>query len=305
VIFPAFARERVGFGSRWVGYGQMWGAGVAWPALLIFIAISLPAVVAAQPSPHDWYEVRVEQQPPIQIITFTTDDGPVRIVLPEHIVSGEWFYGTVELPAEGASTAPQSYVLQFAGQSAPANQHGFSRHAPQVAADTDVALLVSDFRGMRVAQAVITVQARAPAGETDGMLYIPMVVQSGRAMAVSGAFDGRGASVSLAVGNTPAELLTQTTHRSVFKVPPQLIGNKNYAFTQSGQVHTGTVRCIAIDEKIAATSLLNAKRAPYQLVVRGLQGLKHEVVMDLRILTPTLATFDPVQISPKDLSGEP
>lgn len=174
-----------------------------WHALLVFVLLSIPAVLAAQPSPHDWYEFRVEQRPPIQIITITTDDGPVRIVLPEHIVGGEWFYGTVELPSEGASTAPQSYVLQFAGQSTHANQQGFSWQAPRVAADTDVVLLVSDFRGVRVAQVVITVQARAPADETDGTLYIPKVVQSGRAMAVSGTFDGKGTNISLIVGNTP------------------------------------------------------------------------------------------------------
>ncbi|HEY6937511.1 MAG TPA: hypothetical protein VI424_10185, partial [Terriglobales bacterium] len=284
---------------------RMLGTRVAWHAMLIFVLLSIPCVLAAQPSPHDWYEVRVEQQPPIQIITFTTDDGPVRIILPEHIVSGQWFYGTVELPAEGASTAPQSYVLQFAGQSAHANQHGFSWQAPSVAADTDVVLLVSDFRGVRVAQAVITVQARTPIAETDGALYIPKIVQSGRAMAVSGTFDGRGENVSLTIGNAPADLLAQTTHRSVFKVPPQLLGNTNYVFAQNGQVHTGTLRCVAIDNKMGVTSLLNAKRAPYQLVVRGLQGMDREVALELRILTSTLATFDPVQVSPKDLSGEP
>jgi hypothetical protein len=278
---------------------------MAWQALLVFILIATPPILAAQPSPHDWYEVRVEQQPPIQIITFTTDDGPVRIVVPEHIVSGEWFYGTVELPPEGASTAPQSYVLQFAGQSAHANQQGFSWKAPEVVADTDVVLLVSDFRSVRVAQGVITVQARAPADETDGALYLPKVVQSGRAMAVSGTFDGKGTSVSLTVGNTPADLLAQTTRRSVFKVPPRLLGNTNYVFTQSGQAHTGTVRCIAIEKKGGASSLLNGKSAPYQLVIRGLQGMDREVPIVLRILTPTLATFGPVQVSPKDVSGEP
>ncbi len=314
MIFPTFARGRVGYGPRCVDYGQMWGTRhcrqmwgtrVAWQAMLIFILLLIPSVVAAQPSPHDWYEVRVEQQPPIQIITFTTDDGPVRIILPEHIVSGERFYGTVELPAEGASTAPQSYVLQFAGQSAHANQRGFSWQAPSVAADTDVVLLVSDFKGVRVAQVVITVQARAPADETDGVLYIPKVVQSGRAMAVSGTFDGRGANVSLTIGNTPADLLAQTTHRSVFKVPPRVLGNTSFVFNQSGQAHTGTVRCVAIEKKMGATSLLNAKRAPYQLVVRGLQGMDREVALELHILTSTLATFDPVQVSPKDVSGEP
>ena len=305
MIFPTFARARVEYGPRSADYGQMWGTRGAWHAMLIFVLLSIPCVLAAQPSPHDWYEVRVEQQPPIQIITFTTDDGPVRILLPEHIVSGDWFYGTIELPAEGASTAPQSYVLQFAGQSAHANQHGFSWQAPSVAADTDLVLLVSDFRGVRVAQTVITVQARAPVAETDGALYIPKVVQSGRAMAVSGTFDGRGTNVSLTIGNTPADLLAQTTHRSVFKVPPQLLGNTNYVFTQHGQVHTGTLRCVAIDKKMGATSLLNAKRAPYQLVVRGLRGMDREVALELRILTSTLATFDPVQVSPKDLSGEP
>ena len=283
----------------------MWGTRVAWLAMLILVFLSIPAVLAAQPSPHDWYEVRVEQQSPIQIITFTTDDGPVRIVLPEHIVGGEWFYGTVELPSEGASTAPQSYVLQFGGQSAHANQRGFSWKAPEVAADTDVVLLVSDFRGVRVAQVVITVQARAPADETDGTLYIPKIVQSGHAMVVSGTFDGKGTNVSLSVGNTPSDLLAQTTRRSVFKVPPRLLGNTNYVFTQSGQAHTGTLRCVAIEKKMSATSLLNARSAPYQLVVRGLQGMDREVTIELRILTPTLATFGPVQVSPKDLSGEP
>jgi hypothetical protein len=303
--FPTFARARVGYDPRWLDFGKIWGVRLTWHPLLAFIVILVPTLLAAQPSPHDWYEVRVEQQSPIQIITFTTDDGPVRIILPERIVSGEWFYGTVELPAEGASTAPQSYVLQFAGQSAHPNQRGFSWQAPQVAADTDVVLLVSDFRGMRVAQVVITVLAHRPADETDGEIYIPKMVQSGRAMAVSGTFDGRGANVSLTIGKTPADLLAQTTHRSVFKVPPQLLGSTNYVFTQNGQVHTGTLRCVAIDKKINATSLLNAKRAPYQLVVRGLQGLDREVAINLRMLTSTLATFDPVQVSPKGLSGEP
>src|SRR6185437_3929209 len=312
--FPTFARARVGNDPRSVAFGQMWvtrhrwrvwGPCVAWHALLILVVSSISVILAAQPSPHDWYEVRVEQQPPIQIITFTTDDGPVRIILPEHIVSGEWFYGTVELPSEGASTAPQSYVLQFSGQSAAANQPGFSWKAPSVAADTDVVLLVSDFSGIRVAQVVIPVLARSPADETDGAIYIPKIVQSGRAMAVSGTFDGRGANVSLTIGKTPADLLAQTTHRSVFKVPPELLGSTNYVFTQNGQVHTGTLRCVAIDKKMGATSLLNAKRAPYQLVVRGLQRLDREVAINLHILTSTLATFDPVQVSPKDLSGEP
>ncbi|HEV2116913.1 MAG TPA: hypothetical protein VGR48_12850 [Terriglobales bacterium] len=305
MIFPTFARARVGYGPRFVDCGQMWSTRVAWQAMLILVFLSIPTVLAAQPPPHDWYEVRVERQSLIQIITFTTDDGPVRVVLPEHIVGGEWFYGTVELPSEGASTAPQSYVLQFAGQSAHANQRGFSWKAPEVAADTDVVLLVSDFRGVRVARVVSTVQARAPADETDGTLYIPKIVQSGHAMVVSGTFDGKGTNVSLSVGNTPSDLLAQTTRRSVFKVPPRLLGNTNYVFTQSGQAHTGTLRCVAIEKKGGATSLLNARSAPYQLVVRGLQGMDREVTIELRILTPTLATFGPVQVSPKDLSGEP
>lgn len=323
MTFPTFARARVGYGRSCVDCGQLWGTRhcgqlwgthhcgqllgtrVAMRAILMFVLLSIPTVLAAQPSPHDWYEVRVEQQPPIEIITITTDDGPVRIILPESVVSGERFYGTVELPSEGASTAPQSYVLQFAGQSAHANQRGFSWKAPEVAADTEVVLLVSDFRGERVAQAVITVQARAPAAEMEGALYIPKIVESGRAMAVSGTFDGTGANVSLTVGNIPADLLAQTTHRSVFKIPPRLLGNTNYAFTQSGQVHKGTLRCVAIEKKMGATSLLNDRRAPYQLVVRGLQGMDREVAIELRILTPTLAAFDPGQVSPKGLSGAP
>lgn len=91
----------------------------------------------------------------------------------------------------------------------------------------------------------------------------------------------------------------------MFKVPPRLLGNTNYVFTQSGQALTGTVRCVAIEKKGGATSLLNGEQAPYQLVVRGLQGMDREVTIDLRVLTPTLATFDRVQVSPKNLSGEP
>lgn len=279
-------------------------AKVAIWAILLAVAL-VPTCLSAQPTQHDWYITRVEHHAPIEVISLTSDDGSVRVTVPDHIFTGERFYGTVELPPEGASTATQSYLLHFGEEVAAAKNGKFSWQAPIVSADTDVPLLVTDFRGARVALATLTVYAHPAVDGQETPLYIPRIAQAGRPLVISGSFDGTGAGISLDFGSEAAELITQSPHESVFMVPHGLLGKTNYAFAQNGKTRGGVIRCMVLEQRLGSTSLRNAANTPYQLVVRGLAEIDREVAISFRNETPTLASFGPARVAPKNRKSEP
>lgn len=260
--------------------------------LLGMIALVL-SPVEAQHRHAAWYSAKVEKQPGMSVIIFTFDIGSVRVDLPNPVVSGQRFFGTMGDFLGRRSR--DSYSLEFAGQTARVEDWGFSWVAPTVQAETHVPLILKDFTGGELASAdiLVTVSAEDVPGVQPGL---PGVVQSGRPAILFGAFDGLGRTATVTISGQSADVLTQNLATTVVMVPPDVVGMTHYTVRSAGGESGGDLRCISVKDNEA--TLRRGKRRHYEVVIAGLLGLDREIAVRVQNNTPALAKLGPLRPTP-------
>jgi hypothetical protein len=221
------------------------------------------AVLAAQVTP---YALKMETQPGVVIVTFTTEDGEARVYLPDDLSPGENFSGTVE--------ATHNFVIEFGDGSVEARRGAFRFTVPQVASDEFVPLILRNLRGRELARASISLTTEKEPGREG--FRVPELVQAGRFFPIFGPFDGDTDSTTLSIDGRAVPVLAESRHKAVARVPDAIIGAVGYRIAKKGVEKQGEIRSLAIAASEPAAA--RAGGSPiFDLSIRGLAGLKEDV----------------------------
>jgi hypothetical protein len=274
-------------------------------ALLILVGIcALPLHTIAQPeTPVTPYGLKVSSQPGLLIVMFQTQQGGVRAYLPDKLVPGEAFSGTVEAPPEGASSAPSGYLLQLADQQVVVKDRTFHWTVP--AGGGTIPLLLKDFRGTELGHVDLFVSlVPHPQPSISEQFRVPDVVQSKTPIPVLGPFDGNSASTSFKLAGIPAEVLTEVPGKAMVLCSGDLTGPVRYEVSKSSHKSEAETRVLSVRITGLPTSFKNGKRYKIQLIVSGMAGIKQNTEIKLEIVTPNMVSieaFPPLAFRPHDL----
>jgi hypothetical protein len=237
------------------------------------------------------YGLKVSTQPGLLIVTFQTQQGSVRVYLPDQLIPGERFSGTVEAPPEGASSAPSGYFLQMANQQVVVRDRAFHWTVP--AQVGTIPLRLKDFRGVELAHFDLfaSVEPR-PAARIPEQFRVPDVVQSQTPVPVLGPFDGNSASTSFKLGGLAAEVLTEVPGKAMVLCSNDTTGPTRYEVSKSDHRTEAETRVLSVRLSGLPASFKNGHRSKVQLTVSGLAGIRQNTEIKLEIVTPTLVYIE-------------
>jgi hypothetical protein len=260
--------------------------------ILVGACVALPLrTVAQSETPITPYGLKVASQPGLLIVTFQTQQGSVRAYLPDQLLPGESFSGTVEAPPEGASSATSAYFLQFADQQVVVRDRTFHWTVP--AEGGTIPLRLKDFRGVELARfdLFVSVEPHRPARIPE-QFRVPDVVQSLTPIPVLGPFDGNSASTSFKLGGIAAEVLTEVPGKVMVLCSGDVTGKVQYEVSKSD--HRAEAETLVLSVRLSGlpASFKNAQRSKIQLIVSGLAGIRQNTEIKLEIVTPTLVSIE-------------
>ncbi|MFZ0138397.1 MAG: hypothetical protein WAK89_15125 [Candidatus Sulfotelmatobacter sp.] len=272
--------------------------------ILAGVCAIFPLQASAQSAPPAApYGLKVTNRPGLLIVLFQTQQGSVRAYLPDTLLPGEPFSGTVEAPPQGASSAPSGYFLQLDDQQVMVKDRTFHWTAPADAGT--IPLRLKDFQGTELGHfdLLVNLAPRQPARIPE-QFRVPDLVQSKNPIPILGPFDGNSASTSVELGGVTAEVLTEVPGKAMVLCSADLTGPVLYEITKSARKSEAETRVLSVRLGQVPESLKNGKRYKFQLSVSGLAGIRQNTEIKLEIVTPTLVSIaqdPPISYFPHDL----
>jgi len=280
------------------------------PALIV-LASATPGFVAD--------EAKLESQGGgLQTATFDTFTGTVTVNLPEDIVAGDTFSGTVVAEPDGDSekkkeknrTALAGYVFELADH--PRGTVGDGRlklDAPEVAGTAT--LVLREVRkgkpGREVGRVEIPILETAP--EIPDF-RLPTLTQQNVPLRVSGPFDGDLDSSVLSIGGVDALPLAESPRGAIFRSPTSVSGVLPITLHERGEpVAEGEVRNIATKLSAPKPNLAAGESTTLTTLVTGLADLDEDIPLRLRFWPPAIISvqngYDHVKtIRPEDVASD-
>jgi len=278
------------------------------------LACAMSAAGAPQAPKREPFGLKYELRPGLQIITFHTQQGQVRVTLPDLILAGQAFSGTAEAILEGASTATSIYIVELGQQQAVVKDRALRFTAPAEAGL--VPLILRDFREDEIARFALAISSRdaAPRGaggkwRGDGF-WVPDLIESTAAIPLLGPFDGNSATTGFKLGGVVCEAVTEVPGRAMAQcrdfrgAPTVKPGVVRYEITKSGTKAEGETRAVALQLSGVPTELANGKFVKMRLVLSGLAGIARDAEIKIENFTPTVVILDrdpPINYFPHNL----
>jgi hypothetical protein len=216
------------------------------------------------------YELKVETQPGVVVVTFSTGDDQARVYLPDDLAPGDPFSGTVD--------ASRKFLLEFGGQRTETAAATFRGTVPQPESGDFVPLILRTLKGQELARASIHIAGKTsgdPVG-TPGF-RVPRLIRAGTSFPILGPFDGNSESTSIMLGGKVAPLLAKSPRKTVVRAPDSVIGVAQYQLNKNGVVQTGETRSLGIEMKASAAPRRDNDPPVYELSLKGLAGIQDNV----------------------------
>ncbi|MEE8412595.1 MAG: hypothetical protein V3S47_08825 [Acidobacteriota bacterium] len=263
------------------------------------VALFLVFVVGAAPgNAKEAPQARLESQGGgLQTATFDTFTGTVTVNLPEDIVAGDTFSGTVVAEPEGDSdkkkgknlAALVGYVFEFGNQARGTVGNGrLKLEVPEArdgsAAPSTATLILREVRngkpGREIGRVEIPVRATAP--EIPDF-RLPTLAQQNVPLLVSGPFDGDLNSSALSIGGIDALPLAESPRGAIFRSPRTVSGVVPITLHERGELAAeGKVRNIGTNLSAPKPNLAAGESTTLTTRVTGLEDLDEEIPLRLR-----------------------
>jgi hypothetical protein len=254
----------------------------------------------------------------LQTATFDTFKGTVTVNLPEDIVAGDTFSGTVIAEPDGDSDKKKEknrnelagYVFELGEHPRGAVGDGRLKLDVPEAART-ATLILREVRkgkpGREVGRVEIPVRETAP--EIPDF-SLPTLAQQNVPLRVSGPFDGDLDSSVLTIGGVDALPLAESPRGAIFRSPINVSGVAPITLHERGEpVAEGQVRNIATNLSAPKSNLHKGESTTLTTLVTGLEDLDEEVPLRLRFWPQTIISvqggYDHVKtIRPEDVAAD-
>lgn len=259
---------------------------------LVFVAGAAPGHAKEAP------QARLESQGGgLQTATFDTFTGTVTVNLPEDIVAGDTFSGTVVAEPEGDSdkkkgknlAALVGYVFEFGNQARGTVGDGrLKLEVPEArdgsAAPSTATLILREVRngkpGREIGRVEIPVREAAP--EIPDF-RLPTLAQQNVPLLVSGPFDGDLDSSALSIGGIDALPLAESPRGAIFRSPRTVSGVVPITLHERGELAAeGKVRNIGTNLSAPKSNLAAGESTTLTTRVTGLEDLDEEIPLRLR-----------------------
>jgi hypothetical protein len=264
-------------------------------------AQALHAAGELKQAAHEPYSLEFALEPGLQVITFHTQQGRVRVTLPQALYAGQAYSGTVEALPEGASTATSTYTIEIAGARVAAKTRAIHFSAPEAGR---VPMILRDFWESEIARFDLTISPPGPlAPAVPGVwkgdkFRVPDMVEVTAPVPLLGPFDGNSATTGFKFRGVLCEVLTEAPGVAMARClsdrgGPLPAGPAHYELTKGEAKAEGDTRAVSVELSGVPRDLANGKRVKVLLTVTGLGGLDRDTEIRLENLTPTLASIDP------------
>ncbi len=289
-----------------------------------FVVFSLTAWAVFQIPPPAFAEAKLESQGGgLQTATFDTFTGTVVVNLPEEIVAGDTFSGTVVAEPEGDNekkkeknrSALAGYVFELGEHARGAVGDGLLKldvpSARDGAAPSTATLILREVKkgkpGPEVGRIEIPVLPTAP--EIPDF-RLPTITQQNVPLRVAGPFDGDLGSSVLQIGGVDALPLAESPRGAIFRSPAGVSGVAPITLHENGEpVAEGDVRNIGTNLSAPKSRLAAGESTTLTTLVTGLDDLDEEIPLRLRFWPPAIISvqggYDHVKtIRPEDVAPD-
>ena len=283
-------------------------------ALWVYLCTALVPTAAGAPQQAGSgpYSLDFALEPHLQVITFHTQQGRVRVTLPQPLFAGQAYSGTVEAILEGASTATSVYTVEIAGKRAVVKDRAIRFTAPEAGRAPTI---LRDFRENEIARFDLTVSTAGPHAPASPGVWqgdrfrVPEMIEVNAPVPLLGPFDGNSATTGFKLRGVQCELLTEAPGIAMARClsdrgGPLPAGRAHYEITKGGAKIEADTRAVSVELTGVPKDLANGKYVKIRLTVTGLAGLDRDAEIRLENLTPTLASIDrdpPISYFPHDL----
>jgi hypothetical protein len=238
----------------------------------------------------------LETVPGLHVAMFDLPSGKIYVNLPDDLAPGDTASGTVNPVPAGPSERDRArqlqelngYLLELGGQRAPTSQPVRTFVVP--AGVTALAVVLLDAHGRPVGELKAPVGSAAPPPRS---FLVPPVGQSGRAVCVSGPFDGDLSATAVQIGGKPAQALAESPRQLVVRGPEEGAAPAPLEVSEHGKVvTTGTYRNVAVRLFAPLTNLLAGQHSRLTITVTGLEGLRETLPLFLANGSPGVVRME-------------
>ena len=216
--------------------------------------------------------------------TFATPRGRIRVNLPDDMAAGDTLSGTVIAEPQGKDEKERAanqgelsgYVVEMEKQQTSSNSHILKLAIPVARSSTY--LILKDKDNKEVARIEIPVALQPPRQEG---FDLPSLGQQGRAVEVSGPFDGDFSTTKLKVGGEALEVLAESPRKVVARNTSSKVGPTDLVVEEQGRTAKCEYRSLALQLSAPKLDLIRGEQTMLTVRVLGLQGIKESVPLVL------------------------
>jgi hypothetical protein len=265
-------------------------------------------------------------------ITFDTTHGKIIVHLPDDMRAGDTISGTVVAEPRGGTEAERAgnldalkgYAVEVGGQKVSTPQGSFTWVVP----DTPVKLIriIEVNSGKEVANAPVTTQAAgevkkpkkgfitsqggdaiaAQPESADDTFQLPTRGQQGRAIEIFGPFDGDTSNTTLRFDPATGVVrpLAESPRKIVFESPTNFTGTAEIVVKEGGVEKKGNYRNLGVSLSAPKTNLTRGERTTLTVEVKGLEGIKEDVPLQLDargVIEMDGGNFQNLRIRPQEI----
>ena len=166
-------------------------------------------------------------------------------------------------------------------------------------------IILRDKSGKEVARSAVPLKPRQPPGEE---YELPTLGQQGRAVHITGPFDGDFSTTKLNVGGEDLEILAESPRRVVARNTSKQVGPSRLEVRERDKTTRSEFRTLAIKLSAPKLELLRGEQTTLTVVVLGLEGLKEPVPLELENKSASViqlggGELQRMKISPSQVQG--
>jgi hypothetical protein len=253
--------------------------------------------------------------------TFQTPQGSIQVNLPDDVMAGDTFSGTVFTHPSGKNDKQKAknadelngYVVQMQDQKTQVAKKVLEWSVPAAAAGTAAVLLLRDSGGNVISQTSVPVLPAKPvtdmpATSATNSFHLPSVSQANRPMNISGPFDGKSATTAVTIGGKPAQVLAESPRKAIVQSPSDM-GPLPINVQKGSATADGVVRNLGMNLSAPSSKLLKDEKTTLTVKVSGLTDLKSDVPIRLVNHSTSVVALEggetqTVIVHPADVSPE-
>jgi hypothetical protein len=224
-------------------------------------------------------------------ITFNVDAGRIKVFLPDDVRSGDTISGTVVAEPAGGDEAERTknagllnkitVYLSDQKMFTPDNGPKFT-WLPKLSnptAPSRYIVRISDISPSRAGPAVYASMYTAGTPPPPAF-HLPVLGQNGRAVIITGPFDGNSDNTKCSVGGTACWVVAESPRKALVQIPADSVGPTTLSIGED-KLTSGPFRNIGINLSVPKTSLLKDEKTTVDVQIMGLAGITNAVTVQL------------------------